>query len=574
MATADGDLERFERFLDEWSRRDFLRGMGGAVALTAFMAGGMELLAACGGGPTAPTDTQKAVRGGHLVEGNYSDVANMNPIFISDVYSSIVAYRMYEGMLDIDGQANQIPSLATEVPKVESDQMTYRFKLRKDAKWSDGTPITADDVVFTYQLMYDPKYKEVKSRFRAQLEQYLASVTAPDPYTVVVRTTTVYAPFLISYGGIGILPKHVWSKLSPAEINSSEMNQVPTVVSGAMTPVRWDKGSQYTMKRNDLWFKGRTWLDSYVYKYVPDLVQAANQLKTGELDVAAVDPSQWDSMATAQNVDRITYVSPAFDYYIQNHDAAKTPKAAIFGDPEVRRALTMALDRKKIADKVYFGQAVPADSSMSSVQWAHVTPKTQYPFDLSKAESMLEGAGWKKGADGVRTKNGVRMEWELRTNAGNKVRETLITVLADQWKQIGASVSTKPIQFPQLVTQLTQTRDFDMILIGIAENPDPDQSQLWSSKSIGNGALNGAAYKSPAVDALLDQGVQTLDRDKRKKIYAQIQEQLLQDLPAPLLTFPKGLWGVSKRVKNFHLGPWNRYANRPWFKDVYVTDGK
>ena len=574
MATPDGDLERFERFLDEWSRRDFLRGMGGAVALTAFMAGGLELLEACGGGPTTPTDTAKAVRGGHLVEGNYSDVANMNPIFVTDVYSSIVAYRMYEGLLDIDGQANLIPNLATEVPKVESDGMTYRFKLRKDAKWSDGQPITADDVVFTYQLMYDPKYKEVKSRFRAQLEQYLASATAPDPYTVVMRTTTVYAPFLISYGGIGILPKHVWEKLSPAETNSSEMNQVPTVVSGAMAPVRWDKGSQYVTKRNDLWFKGKAWLDSYVYKYVPDLVQAANQLKTGEVDVAAVDPSQWDSMATAQNVDRISYVSPAFDYYIQNHDPAKTPKAAIFGDAEVRKALLTALDRKKIADKVYFGQAVAADSSMSGVQWAHVTPKTQYPFDLSKAESMLDSAGWKKGADGIRTKNGVRMEWELRTNAGNKVRETLITVLADQWKQIGASVTTKPIQFPQLVTQLSSTREFEMILIGIAENPDPDQSQLWSSKSIGNGALNGAGYKSSTVDGLLDQGVQTLDRDKRKKIYAQIQEQLMQDLPAPLLTYPKGLWGVSKRVKNFHLGPWNRYANRPWFKDVYVTDGK
>jgi peptide/nickel transport system substrate-binding protein len=567
-------VDPFDRFLDEWSRRDFLRGMGGALAFSAFLAGGTEFLAACAGSTTA-TNTQNAVKGGHLIEGVISDIANINPIFINDTASQIVGYRVYEALLVVDGAGNLLPNVATAVPKVESDQVTYRFKLRQDVKWSDGQDLTADDVVFTFQLMYTPQFKAVTSRYRSQAEQYLASVTAPDKYTVVFKTTSAWAPFLITFGaGIGIIPKHIWESLQPADINSSTMNQLPTVGSGAFLPVKWDKGAQYQMKRNDTHFRGKPNLDGYVYKVVPSAVQIGNQLKTGEIDVGQPDPSVWDSLANATNFDQVKYVRPSFDYYIHNLDPAKTPKAAIFGDAQVRKALLTALDRKQIANKVYFGQAVPADSSVSAAQWVHTTPKTQYPFDLNKANQMLDAAGWAKGSDGIRAKGGVRMEWELRTNSGNTVRETLIGVLADQWKQVGANVTTNPVQFPQLVTQLSQTRQFEMILLGISEGLDPDVTQLWSSKSIGGGALNGMAYKNSTVDSLLDQAVQTLDRDKRKGLYQQIQEILMEDLPAPLLTYPYALWGVSKRVKNFKVAAWNTYGPRPWFKDVYVTDGK
>ncbi|MBJ7598256.1 MAG: hypothetical protein DLM67_02410 [Candidatus Nephthysia bennettiae] len=577
--TPDRSSDDFDRFLDAWSRRDFLRGIGGTVAFTTFLAGGMELLEACGGGSSSgtQTSTQNAKRGGHIVEGNPTDISNLNPIYINDVYSQSVSARMYESLLDLDNQANLLPNLASELPKISTDGLTYTFKLRKGMQWSDGQPLTADDVVFTYQLLYDPKWKAARARYRAQGEQYIQSVTASDPQTAVIKTTAVYAPFLAVFctsGNGGILPKHVWEKLTPQAMVSSELNNMPTVVSGAMTPVKWDKGSQYVLKRNDTWFRGKTYIDQHVFKVTPSFVDNANLLKTGEIDVGIVDPSVWDDLSSAQNVNRVGFVRGSYDYYLHNLDTSKTPKAAIFSDVAVRQALYTALDRKKIAEKVYFNQANPADSSMSPAQWAHVTPRTQYSYDLSKANKMLDDAGWKKGSDGIRAKGGQRLEWELRTNAGNTVRQTLITVLADQWKQIGANVSTKPVQFPQLVTQLSQTRDFEMILLGISENADPDQTQNYKSTAIGNGALNGSGYKNPEVDALLDQGVQTVDRTKRKQVYAQIQEILMRDLPTPLLTYPKGIWGLSKRVQNFNVGAWNQYGPRPWYKDVYVSDGK
>jgi peptide/nickel transport system substrate-binding protein len=576
---SENEFASFERFLDAWSRRDFLRGMGGSLAVTTFLAGGMELLAACGGNSGSQTSTQNAKRGGHVVEGNPTDIANLNPLYINDVYSQTIAYRMYDALLSVDNQTNLLPNLATDVPKVSSDGLSYTFKLHKGVQWSDGQPLTADDVAFTYQLMYAPEWKGAKARYRPQAEQYIQSVTAADPQTVVIKTTKIFAPFLITFctgtsGTGGILPKHVWEKLKPEAMPSSEMNNLPTVVSGAMVPVKWDKGSQYVIKRNDSWFRGKTYIDQHVFKVTPSFVANANLLKTGEIDIGIVDNSVWDDLGNSQSVNRVAFTRPSYDYYLHNLDASKTPKAAIFGDSQVRKALYTALDKKKIADKVYFGQATPADSVMSSAQWAHTTPKTQYPYDLAKANKMLDDAGWKKGPDGIRSKGGVKMEWELRTNAGNAVRETLITVLADQWKQIGANVATKPVQFPQLVTQLSQTRDFEMILLGISENADPDLTQNYKSTSIGSGALNGSGYKNPEIDSLLDEGVQTVDRNKRKDVYAKIQDILMQDLPTPLVTYPKGLWGISKRVQNFGVGPWTQYGARPWYKDVYVSDGK
>src|SRR5207248_1366010 len=114
---------------------------------------------------------------------------------------------------------------------------------------------------------------------------------------------------------------------------------------------------------------------------------------------------------------------------------------------------------------------------------------------------------------------------------------------------------------------------FEMGMIGNTGQIDPDENQLFSTRAITSG-LNGASYSNPQVDKLLDQGVQTVDRSQRKQIYAQVQEILARDVPAPLLVFPKTLWGVSKRVRNWGVGPYNTNGNRPWFKDVFVSDGK
>ena len=245
----DKDFEQFERFLDKWSRRDFLKRTGGAAAYVAFMAGGLELLEACASGPTQTSETPK--KGGHVIEGNFSDIRTLNSMLSSDTASNQVIGLMFDGLLNVKKNGDLIGALAQGVPTISADGLTYTFKLRPNVKWSDGQALTADDVIFTYALAYDPKYADVSSPRRGDLSKYIASMTAPDPQTVVIKTSEVFAPFLGSHAEYGILPKHVLGSMSAKEINTADFNTAPSVVNGPFKFVKWDKGQQVTLARND-----------------------------------------------------------------------------------------------------------------------------------------------------------------------------------------------------------------------------------------------------------------------------------------------------------------------------------
>jgi peptide/nickel transport system substrate-binding protein len=571
----DGDqgFEQFERFLKEWSRRDFLRRMGATAAYAAFSVGILDLLEACGN--PAPSTSLTPVKGGKLIEGNISDISSFSSINYGDVNSLQMAMLNFDGLLSISAKGDNLPMLASALPTVSSDQLTFTFKLRPNLKWSDGQPITADDVVFTYNLMFSADTKDFVSRFRANLEGFVQSVIATDQQTVVFKFSQVLASFLDVHCRYGILPKHVLGSVTPKALNTHDFFHGPTVSSGVFKFVRWDKGQQVVLARNENYWAGASHLDQYIFKVVTDAVVLAQQLKTGELDTGNPDASQFDNLKTVNTITTQAFINPGFVYYQFNLDPTK-PSSKIFGDKNVRKALHTALDRTAMAKAVYFGQAVPADSVLPPTTWAYnpnVSPK--YPFDKAAAEKLLDDAGWAKGSDGIRAKGGVRMSFEVNTNSGNKVRENLIQVMQQQWKDIGVDASPRAIAFQTLVTQIRSTKTFQVILIGIANgDTDPDQTTLWTTKGIGSQGLNGMSYSNPQVDQLMDSALQSTDRNKRKPIYAQIQNILADDLPAPILFYPNWLWGTNKRVQNFNVGPYNTYQGRPWMKDVFVSDGK
>src|SRR5258708_3868592 len=409
---AEQGFEQFERFLQEWSRRDFLKRTGVATAYLAFLAGGAELLAAACG-PTNPTNTTTAVKGGKLIEGSISDLASVpfNTLNSGDTTSTQAITHTFDGLLGISANGDNIPMLAAALPTVSSDSLTITFKLKPNLKWSDGKPLTADDVAYTYGLMFLPETKDFISRYRSDLEGYLQSVTATDPQTVVFKFSKVQASFVDSH---------------------------------------------------------------------------------------------FDNLKTITTITTLAHINPGFVYYQHNLDQTRAPYK-LFGEKNVRKALFMALDRTAMAKAVYFGQAVPANSVLPPTTWAYnkdVTPT--YKYDKTAADKLLADAGWAKGSDGIRSKGGVRFSFELNTNSGNKVRENLIQVMQQQWKEIGVEALPRPIAFQTLVTQIRATHTFATLLIGIANgDTDPDQTTLWGSKGIGSGGLNGMQYKNAQVDQLL-----------------------------------------------------------------------
>ena len=561
----DSGFERFEHFLEQWSRRDFLKRTGGAAAYVAFLAGGVEFLEACAGGGGTQSATPK--KGGHVVEGNITDIRTLNSMLSSDTASNQVIGLMFDGLLNQKKNGDLIGAIAQDVPKPSSDGLTYTFKLRDNLKWSDGQAITADDVKFTYALAYDPQYKDFASPRRGDLSKYIASIDTPDPKTVVVKTTQVFAPFLASHGLYGILPKHVLGTLDGKAMNSAEFNSAPTVVNGPFKFKSWDKGQQVTLERNDSYWGGAPYLDQWIVKVLPDSVALTNQLKTGELDIGPVDPGQFDNLKTTESVTTTEFPVPTFTFYAYNLNP-DTKAGKLFGDKAVRQALLFALNRKQIVDAVFFGHGKVANSVEPPTSWAYKDkPKILYTFDKAKAESLLDGAGWAKGADGIRAKGGLKLKFDMITNAGNKQRESMLQVMQQSWKDIGVEATPSLIQFPQLVSQIVNIRTFDVFLVGFNWSNDPDEAPLYHSRNAVPGGFNGADFKNDQVDSILDKA-------KRKQLYEQFQDIMSEEVPSPVVLFNSGIYGWNKRVQGTDFGSFNQFGSRPWAHSVWVTDGK
>jgi peptide/nickel transport system substrate-binding protein len=570
-------FRKFDRFLEEWSRRDFLKRVGIGTAYAAFLAGGVPALEAClnaGNQTASPTGASK--KGGHVTYGTFSDPKQFNSVLTSDDASSHVTARIYDGLLTIDenGTGQQKPLLAESVPKPSADGLSYTFKIRKDVKWTDGKPLTADDVAFTYNIMVDPKYKAANSPRSATVQSFVESVTASDQYTVVFKMKKVYAPFLLQHGTYGILPKSVYGSLTPEQINTTDANTNPQVTSGMFKFDKWEKGQQVTLSRNDNYYRGAPLLDKYVVKNTGSSVAVSNQLKTGEVDIGGIDNSQFDSFATVANVDVKKYTTLSFEFFGYQLDPSK-PAGKLFSDKQVRQALVYGLDRQAMVDAIYFKQGVVPDSVIPPPLWAfNPNVKPKYNYDTKKAEQMLDAAGWTKGSDGIRAKAGQRLKFEIITNSGNKTRESLIVAMQDQWKKIGVDATAKPVDFNGvLVPAITNTRNFDIFMVGFGPFTDPDESQLWHSRATNAGGFNGMQFKNARVDKLLDDGVATFDQAKRKQIYAELQDIMADEVPGPILVFAKALVGVNKRVQGTKYSTWGS-TTANWFKDVWVSDGK
>ena len=242
---------------DAWSRRDFLRLSGAGAAYAALAGAGAELLLACGGpGGQAGAPTPRT--GGHVVLGTPTDPQKLTSVLIGDSVSGSVAVLLNDALLTKEVNGDLRPLLAEAVPTPSSDGLTISFKLRP-ATWTDGTALTADDVAFTYNLLVDPRNAGVNSVYASQLRAYVSSVTAADARTVVFQMKKPYAPFLSAYcsgAQFGILPRHTLGSLTPQALNSSDYNSNPTPTNGMFKFVKWDRGSQVVLARNERYHRG------------------------------------------------------------------------------------------------------------------------------------------------------------------------------------------------------------------------------------------------------------------------------------------------------------------------------
>lgn len=560
---------------DRWrdgglNRRAFLKAGGVTFAAAA--------MAACGGGGGGgSTTSQKVVKGGHIVEGYLYDVSTLNPVLATGRTTNLTINSMlYDGLLTYGPKGDVKPLLATAVPQPSSDHLTYSFDLNPKARWTDSSPVTADDVVFTYRLHYDPAYQAVNSAIRSTLSTYVAKVEAMGQRRVVITLKQPYAPFLTSYCWYGILPKKVYGDMTGDQVNTADANSNPQVTFGQFKFKSWAKGDSVTLVKNDDYYGGAPNIDTFVFRYIANNTTLAQQLRTGEVDFGSILPSLKSSFQGQRGVDLYSFPQPQMAFCFYQMDPSK-PGSKIFGDRAVRQALNYATDRASLVKDVYFGEAVVAESMIiPPTSWAYeAKPDPTYTYDTKKAQQLLDDAGWKMGSGGVRSKGGQDLHFTVLVG-DDKNWQADLQIMQEAWRKIGAQADIKTEQTAQVSAEVAVGRDFDMLMTEFGFTAvDPDPTGSISTASAAKGGLNGSTYKNPDVDKLLQQAVTVTDQAQRKRLYATLQNMVSKDAPRLPVVSPNAIYGVNQRVHGLQagLGPYTRYT-RPFMKDLFVSDSK
>jgi len=514
-------------------------------------------------------------KGGNVVEVTFADAKTNNPMLTSDTASTYRIQIQFLGLVDTNpDDALPYPSLATQVPTRENggisqDGTTYTFKLRNDVKWHDGQQFTSKDVLFTYQTMMK---KELGSPRTSELNDRVDSITAPDDYTVVFKLKKIVAPFLTSNGGYGIAPQHILGNVAVDQIKQhpfSTGDPQASIGTGPFKFKEWVKDDHATFVKNAAFFRGEPALDSYIFRVVKDTTAVVASLKTGEADWGGVTSTFYEEIQKQTNVAVTKYDTYSFEFAAFQIDPAKT---TLFQQKEVRQALTYALDRQAMAQAIYNGLATVAQGTEPTLSFAYAPDqmKIKYAYDPQKAVQLLDAAGWKVGSDGVRAKDGKKLQFTIWTNAGNKNRESLITVMQQQWKAIGVDATPKTEDFASLVTRITETHDFEVAMLGFSWDVDPDQGTMWSTDAY-EGGFNFGKYSNPQLDKIIENGLIELDTAKRKQIYIDMQNMVLEDAPSIILVFPQAVGVVNKRLHNCKPNAVNiRWNTHQW----WVEDGR
>ncbi|TDB79681.1 ABC transporter substrate-binding protein [Micromonospora sp. KC721] len=481
-------------------------------------------------GCSSPAATSSGAGGaGTIVVATAGEPDTLNPVLNYGVDGGSL---IFDGLVTRDAGNRLVPALARELPTVSPDGRSVTATLREGVRFHDGSPLTAQDVVFTYQAVLDPK---VDSTLRSDLDM-LASVAAPDPSTVVFRLKYAYAPFLQRLT-LGIVPAKA---LAGQDINQAGFNRKP-VGTGPYRVTSWTPGDRLVLAANEAYWGGRPANSGVVVAFVADDNVRAQRMRAGEFDAAELAPklaSGFDRQA-GYRVERV----PTADYR-----GVMLPMGnPVTGDVAVRRALNAAVDRQAMVTGVLGGAGEPAHGPIPpSSEFA--TPSAAGPAtaDPAAATAALDAAGWRPGADGIRVRDGRPAAFILMYPATDSLRKELALAVTADAKKIGIRITPEGLTWDAITPRMRT----DALIMGYGTPYDPDfvSYKLFGSAFAGQGFFNPGSYRSPVVDKALQDGRDTADPTGRKAAYALFQQQLATDVPWVFLTYLKHTYVVKEAV--------------------------
>jgi len=519
--------------------RNYASGL--LIFLVILLLGGCQ---AADDAPTTPAaaDTTPAY-GDIFIDGTIGDASTLIPPLASDSASHEIASLVYNGLVKYNGDLQLVGDLA-ESWEISPDGLTITFKLRRNVRWHDGTPCTAHDVLFTYQVMVDPK---TPTAYAGDYKQ-VAKAEVVDDYTFRVTYPKPFAPALGSWG-LAILPKHL---LAGQDITRSPLARRP-IGTGPFRFVSWRTQDRIILTHNPDYFEGRPFFNGYIAMVKPDQATIFMELKSGNIDRMGLTPLQYTRQTDYPKFQRMfnKYRYTAFAYTYLGYNL-EDPK---FRDRRVRQALTSAINKQEIIDGVLLGMAVPATGPYKPGTWFYNPHVEDFAYNPERARALLAEAGWHPNAQGILEKEGQPFEFTILTNQGNEVRVRAAEIIQRRLREVGILVKIRTVEWAAFLKDFIEKRRFEAVLLGWTTGQDPDVYDIWHSSKTKPGELNFIHYQNPEVDRLLEEGRHTFDQQKRAACYFRFQEILAHDQPYTFLFVPDALPAVSSRVHGIKPAP-------------------
>jgi peptide/nickel transport system substrate-binding protein len=490
------------------------------------------------GGP----DTGPAF-GDLFIDASIGDASTLLPPLATDSASRGVAGLIYNGLVKYDANLNLVGDLA-ESWDISPDGLTITFKLRRGVKWHDGQPVSAQDCLFTYRLMVDPKTPTAYSGDYLQVKK----AEAVDDYTFRVTYPKPFAPALESWG-LAMLPRHL---LEGKDVTQSPLGRHP-IGTGPFMFKEWQTGNRIILTYNPEYFEGRPHLHGYIYRVIPDQATMFMELKAGNIDRMGLNPLQYIRQTDYPKFQRLfnkyKYVSFSYVYLGYNLEDRR------FADKRVRHALTHAIKKQEIVEGVLMGLGQEAIGPYKPGTWFFNPEVPQFPYDPEKARALLAEAGWKPNAEGILEKDGKPFAFTILTNQGNEIRARAAEIIQRRLKDVGIEVKIRIVEWAAFIKEFINKGRFEAVLLGWTTGQDPDLYDIWHSSKTKEGELNFIHYNNPEVDRLLEEGRHTFDREKRKQAYFRLQELIAEDQPYTFLFVPDALPAISKRFRGVKPAP-------------------
>jgi peptide/nickel transport system substrate-binding protein len=488
---------------------------------------------------------------------------------VKDAYGNAVVGRVLESLLTRDPiTLAWAPLVAKSLPKISDDGLTFTFELRNDVVFSDGQPLTADDVVFTYNLIMNPVID--CPRLRVYYGK-LKSVEKRGDYEVAFTFKEPYFQSEEFAGGMQILPEHFYSKYTP-----EEYNKAPGLLMGSgpyrmEDPTGWAPGKQLQLVRNDRYWGPAAPFDRIVYKTFGEEIAKLTDFRNGDIDYPDnLFPEEYREMlkdpALVARTQHFEYENWTGGYRYIGWNEKRNGKPTPFADQRVRLAMTLLTDRQRICKELNYGLATVVSGPFFGKNPQADPTLEPYPYDPERAKALLKDAGYadRDGTGILRDSAGQPFTFQLIYPAGIPAYQQMVLFLKDAYAQAGITLEPNPLEWPIFSTKL-KNRDFEAITLGWGTGLESDIYQMFSTDSQADGGDNAVSYSNPKLDALMTQARKTLDVAARMKLWQQCHRILHEDQPYTFLLTRKDLVFLDGRFKNVQLLPLGMNSDLEWF---------